>query len=361
MSGIKLGIEEMSLLEKIKGILENNILLEDEVSLKEKEKELLKLKNDKLLEKLNDLQVQLDVLTKENNELKKLLNTNRIEESQNIEETNISNEVENQIENKENLKRSWMDYENFKKHENNLIDYIKKLTVNDLKEIYKVGKNTKTLKGLDERNISDVLTRLKLNIPLTNDNLENIESIYYKVINELHKRELKVEKKADTNSLKDNFLENGLNYKSYLENKNKLNEFILKLSLNDFKKMHLLGKQENIFDEMEERQILTVITWLKWNTPLKKLNVDKIINIYVKFMENFYKKEEVEKGTLACNLDKKEKSIKDSFGDILAKGLENGFVEMADLKRVDYDNDKDAYDVYEAIEILESRGVRIKY
>ena len=125
--------------------------------------------------------------------------------------------------------------------------------------------------------------------------------------------------------------------------------------------MHLLGKQENIFDEMEERQILTVITWLKWNTPLKKLNVDKIINIYVKFMENFYKKEEVEKGTLACNLDKEEKSIKDSFGDILAKGLENGFVEMADLKRVDYDNDKDAYDVYEAIEILESRGVRIKY
>ena len=34
---------------------------------------------------------------------------------------------------------------------------------------------------------------------------------------------------------------------------------------------------------------------------------------------------------------------------------------MEDLKQVDYDNDKDAYDVYEAMEILESRGIRIKY
>ena len=57
----------------------------------------------------------------------------------------------NQIEDKENLKRSWMDYENFKKHENNLIDYIKTLTVNDLKEIYKVGKNTKTLRSEERR------------------------------------------------------------------------------------------------------------------------------------------------------------------------------------------------------------------
>ena len=428
MSGVKLGIEEINLLEKIKSILENNILLEDELSLKEKEKDLLKLKNENLLKKIEELENKLELLTKENEELKNNLSKQKVEV---FVEEDISIKKE---EKKEVLySKKWSDYENFKKNEKDLENYIKKFTINDYKEMYAVGKNKKILKGIDERNLSDVLTRLKLNIQLTNTNIENIENIYSKIMNNIYKEKLK-----------DKELRQVLDYELYSKNKNKLKDFILTFSLDDFKKIYSIGKEKEIFTEVEERQLLTVITWLKWNTPLKNLNIEKITNLYTKFMEINYgnkdKKEEViniqeytaedwyklyeiskeenhisewfkgylltlgrdvENGLVInnlqhqnlkkyqnelnrlvkkMNLKKEEDSIKEeqntisenyveseknlnmkTFWNVLSEGLKSGVVEMEDLKQIDYDKDKDAYDVYEAIEILESRGVRIKY
>lgn len=53
-------------------------------------------------------------------------------------------------------------------------------------------------------------------------------------------------------------------------------------------------------------------------------------------------------------------TIKD-FNDLLNLGIKTGEINIEDLKNIDYENEVNVYDIYEAIEILEERGIRIIY
>jgi hypothetical protein len=49
------------------------------------------------------------------------------------------------------------------------------------------------------------------------------------------------------------------------------------------------------------------------------------------------------------------------FKDVLRKGLDNGFVDAKEIREIDFENDKDAFDRFEAIEELEDRGIKVNY
>lgn len=50
-----------------------------------------------------------------------------------------------------------------------------------------------------------------------------------------------------------------------------------------------------------------------------------------------------------------------NFNDLLNFGIKTGEINIEDLKNIDYENEVNVYDIYEAIEILEERGIRIIY
>ena len=135
MSGVKLGIEEINILAKIKSVLENNILLEDELSLNEQEKDLLKMKNDRLQKRVEELESKIQELVKENEELK---NNQPPQKNEVIEEIIVKKEEEEMSCNK-----GWSDYDTFKKNEKHLERYIKEFTANDYREMYAVVKTNK--------------------------------------------------------------------------------------------------------------------------------------------------------------------------------------------------------------------------
>jgi len=49
------------------------------------------------------------------------------------------------------------------------------------------------------------------------------------------------------------------------------------------------------------------------------------------------------------------------FKDVLKKGLDNSVIDFNDLKECDFTTDKDAFDFWEAMEILHDRGIKINY
>ncbi len=101
-----------------------------------------------------------------------------------------------------------------------------------------------------------------------------------------------------------------LNYSNYCKNKDDLNKYLLKFSEGDFRKILSLSREKNIFNVFEERQLLSIITWLKFNTPLEKLNIEKLKELYKKFMEKYHEKEVAKSPVLEMKKEAiKEKSI----------------------------------------------------
>jgi hypothetical protein len=49
------------------------------------------------------------------------------------------------------------------------------------------------------------------------------------------------------------------------------------------------------------------------------------------------------------------------FDDILRKGLDDGFISAKDIRAIDFENDKNVFDYFEAIEELEDRGIKVNY
>ncbi|MBU3173323.1 hypothetical protein [Clostridium estertheticum] len=49
------------------------------------------------------------------------------------------------------------------------------------------------------------------------------------------------------------------------------------------------------------------------------------------------------------------------FEDLLRKGLDNGFINATELMDIDFKTDKNVFDYFEAIDLLEDRGIKIIY
>ena len=89
-----------------------------------------------------------------------------------------------------------------------------------------------------------------------------------------------------------------LSYEDYVINKENLNNYLLRFSEEHFRKILSLSREKNIFNVLEERQLLNIITWLKFNTPLEKLNIEKLKELYIKFMEKYHGKEVIKSPAL---------------------------------------------------------------
>ncbi|MGL6099796.1 MAG: hypothetical protein ACRC0G_09265, partial [Fusobacteriaceae bacterium] len=218
-----------------------------------------------------------------------------------------------------------------------------------------------------DRDFSNVLTRLKLKLPLTIMSLEKLEVFYENLMKDIYidkdsdknvKEELEI-KEFNINPYiknKTNNFGKWSDYEMYLLNRTKLSPIVLKLSLDDIKEIYSEAIKIGILTEMERRQMSNIITWLKFNTPLIKLNVKKLEEIYIKLMENLFEKDaEKQKENNSIGV------VEKTFEDIFNEGLKSGFVNMEDLKKVNFEAEDDVYDIYEAIEIMEDRGVRINY
>ncbi|MGL4989222.1 MAG: hypothetical protein ACRC5F_08295, partial [Cetobacterium sp.] len=368
----------------------------------------------------------------------------------------------------------WCNYEKFSQNKNYLIDLLRTFNANDFREMQLEGKKRGLLKFGQERDISNIITRLKLELLLTEFSLEKVEPFYESLMEDIYKEsnlekptEKPVEKvtvetnlnPVDSNVEKDfdiesytakdwyklyefskdekdikewlrkyiftiaRYMEENLpitnnqyatirnnyvelyvilgkleknrasisapeitklgewsNFERYSTHKDNLVYLIAQFNLIDFKEILQISREKSILTEMELRQVLNVITWLKLNTPLTNLNLEKVEKIYIKIMKYIHPDKEI--------LDYKEPKIKEpeirepeiredeeeetivkkvqepivkTFNDFIVQGLKDGVVNMEELKLVDFENDNDAYDIYEAIEILEDRGIRINY
>ncbi|MGL5981976.1 MAG: hypothetical protein ACRCZR_01500 [Cetobacterium sp.] len=413
---------------------------------------------------LNDSQTQ--VLLNNYTSLTKLVQD--IEKS--VEEKNV--EIEKVVQEPEKVAQvpsfngKWCNYEKFSQNKNYLIDLLRTFNANDFREMQLEGKKRGLLKFGQERDISNIITRLKLELLLTEFSLEKVEPFYESLMKDIYKEsnlekptEKPVEKvtvetnlnPVDSNVEKDfdiesytakdwyklyefskdekdikewlrkyiftiaRYMEENLpitnnqyatirnnyvelyvilgkleknrasisgpeitklgewsNFERYSTHKDNLVYLIAQFNLIDFKEILQISREKSILTEMELRQVLNVITWLKLNTPLTNLNLEKVEKIYIKIMKYIHPDKEI--------LDYKEPKIKEleiieeikevqevqepvvkTFNDFIVQGLKDGAVNMEELKLVDFENDNDAYDIYEAIEILEDRGIRINY
>lgn len=188
--------------------------------------------------------------------------------------TNHRENLENELEGYELLKIKFQKKDQeikalklyFEKQQEELINY--KIIKRDYeKEIEKLKKENKELKlKVDNQN------QLK-----DKEEKKVVENLQIKIEN------LELEKNLEKLDC--------LNYENYFINKENLNNYLLRFSEEDFRKILSLSREKNIFNVFEERQLLNIITWLKFNTPLEKLNVEKLKELYIKFMEKYHEKE----------------------------------------------------------------------
>ncbi|MGL5051649.1 MAG: hypothetical protein ACRC6E_13635, partial [Fusobacteriaceae bacterium] len=255
------------------------------------------------------------------------------------------------------------------------------------------GKKRGLLKIVKDRDFSNVLTRLKLKLPLTIMSLEKLEVFYENLMEDIYpqktlrnaenilktpiKEEIEIQDFCIKSKTKDKINNYGewADYENYCLNKGNLITIITRFSLDDFEEIYSESVKRNILTQMEAAKILSVINWLKMDVPLVKLNIKKIEEIYCKIIQNLYEKEDIpsEKNKILeiesnlSEVDCKEDinnivEVKlKTFNDISNQGLKEGFVEMKELEGISFDNEDEIYDIYEAIEMLQKRGVRINY
>ncbi|WP_432205044.1 hypothetical protein ACQ9ZF_03590 [Cetobacterium somerae] len=394
--------------------LKNYESLKEKIQIKDREIKNLKFENENQKDELikckifqRELEVKLENLEKKT-----------IEEK--IEKERVSEELLKAQEEKSNLKKekvikdsieksstwSCTDYNEYLKNKDRLNEYLSTFSEDDFRKIHSLGKEKNIFNTFDERQILTVITWLKWGTPLSKLNTDKINELYIKFMEEYHKTpavkvdEIEViEEKAEVlEEIKIDSKETEIqeekkeiklvtkwsDYEKYLENKNDLVPLLRKFTESDFKEIYIEAKNRKILKPSQERDFSNIMTRLKLKLPLTDMSFEKIELSYEKLIEDIHKDKvqkvnqektiDVQEYTaIEDNIKEEENTISENymeieeipniktFCNVLSEGLKNGVVEMEELKQVDYDNDKDAYDVYEAIEILESRGVRIKY
>lgn len=256
--------------------------LELEKSAKENlSKEIVNLK-DKItkLEELEDMKaklIKIENFKLQNNseeiKVNKNLENNKNEINQNIEEKEIQildhlikeeskvkieiNEPKNimdeklesvrEIEAKE-LKNNWADKEKFLQNKNDLVGLLKTFEAKDFMEMYLEGKKRGLLKSLKDKDFTNIMTRLKLKLPLTNVILEKLENFYEELMSSVYSQEfLLIEENLESN--KDDEKEINLENENGFEQK----EFdIESYTAKDWYRVYDLAKEYRVKDWVQK-------------------------------------------------------------------------------------------------------------
>lgn len=191
----------------------------------------------------------------------------------------------------------WNNHEEFIKNKDNLIEYLKSFSSEDFQNIYFQVKERGIIKKAQEKYFSNILIRIKLNLPLTSMDVEKIKGLYQELIFQMNK--------------------------------------------------------EGAFD-IECNESLSFDSQLN-----DKVENEKIIE-QNKIVENIVSTEEV-KENLIKNENKNLLNKIVTFDALLELGLKEGEISIEELQKIDYEKEYSVYDIYEAIELLEERGIRINY
>ncbi|MGL6132562.1 MAG: hypothetical protein ACRCZ9_13195, partial [Fusobacteriaceae bacterium] len=175
-----------------------------------------------------------------------------------------------------------------------------------------------------------------------------------------------------------NFKGNWANKEKFFKNKNDLVNLMKNFNENDFKEMYLEGKKRGLLKIVKDRDFSNVLTRLKLKLPLTIMSLEKLEVFYENLMKDIYIDKDFESNSNVLeekveNNLKEEKEVNEfnieyylkdqneTFEDIFNEGLKSGFVNIKDLKKVNFEYEDDVYDIYEAVEIIEDRGIRINY
>ncbi|MGL5904132.1 MAG: hypothetical protein ACRCZO_15735, partial [Cetobacterium sp.] len=193
------------------------------------------------MEKIEDIYIKImDHLIKEESKVKIEIN-----EPKNIMDEKV--ESVREIEAKE-LKNNWADKEKFLQNKNDLVGLLKTFEAKDFMEMYLEGKKRGLLKSLKDKDFTNIMTRLKLKLPLSDVILEKLENFYEDLMSSVYSQEfLLIEENLESNKddEKDINLEN--------ENEFEQKEFdIESYTAKDWYRVYDLAKEYRVKDWLQK-------------------------------------------------------------------------------------------------------------
>ena len=377
--------EEKSKLEEIVSKLkEKNLILENQLRKEDEIHEELKIKvtiselkykkekdyNIEITKQLESYKEKLKIAEKSFEKLSKSENSLEIEEKDKKDKKDKNEEIEEVKEIKEEStinvekevvkrkiknesidspKLKWNDYNEFLKNENKLLDFLKTFSKEDIKDIYLQAIKREIIKKSQEKYFFNIFTRIKLNLPLTKMDLEKIVPFYRELIGQLKEENaFEIVSVTDELCVEDRVEETVLLKDDKFEQEKIEEEPILKETENTsaIEAQYVEDKEikELALDEIGESAVITdpagidIVPEVSTTGAVEPMPVTDVPYGDESVTEEVY-----------------------TFDKILSEGLKSGEVSTEELQKIDYEAEEEVSDIYEAIEILEERGIIVNY
>lgn len=301
-----------------------------------------------LQDKIKNLSKGLERVKREKNELKErvadLKKYNNLSFNIFMKRIHLRKINENEIKETKTI-LDWNEYSLYLKNVEKLEEFVYSFKKKNFKDLYLETKKIYLLNSIEERKLLNIISLLDLGESITNIDFQETLKIYVKYMNIIYKNRLENMSKLDS---KEFFIENYTAedwYKIYeeLKKEKKVPKWIRLLIFN-------LGKSKEEKLKIPKNQYGII-----------KLFINELSST-LNSLKNLCKKSETILLDKITEEKKENQKIESSlFENILKQGLEMGFVRMEQLQTIDFTKEKDAYDIYEAIDQLECRGIKIKY
>ncbi|WP_294727097.1 hypothetical protein, partial [uncultured Fusobacterium sp.] len=230
----------------------------------------------------------------------------------------------------------WNNYSEFLKYEDNLVEFLKTFSKEDLKNIYFQGVKRGIIKKSQEKYFSNIFTRINLKFLFTNSNFENIIPFYKEIIEQM-KEEKAFEPVTDM---------------VYGEERETVS------SIND------TSEETLKLTESEPVPVTTDALFVKEEPIITEAELISTIEdrfVEEEIIEPIITKVEPMPVTDVPYGDESVTEEVYTFDKILSEGLKSGEVSTEELQKIDYEAEEEVSDIYEAIEILEERGIIVNY
>ena len=223
-----------------------------------------------------------------------------------------NDEVETKVKDSKELSTlKWNNYNAFIQNKDNLLEYLKTFSIEDFKYIYSELRDRKILKAAHKPLFTNILRRMSLHILLSDTDILKIKSLYQELIFQMRedgafKEEEKINEYEEEEELEED--------EDEYEEEEELEE-----DEDEYEEEEELEEDEDEYEEEEE------------------LEEDE---------DEYEEEEELEKDKI-------------TFEKLLEIGLREGKVEITELQKVNFDEEDTIYDIYEAIGLLQERGIKI--
>ena len=230
-----------------------------------------------------------------------------------------------------------------------MLAFLKTFSKEDIKEIYLQAIKRGIIKKSQEKYFSNIFTRIKLNLPLTKMDLEKIVPFYRELIGQLKEENaFEIVSVTDELCVEDRGEETVLLKDDKFEQEKIEEEPILKETENTsaIEAQYVEDKEikELALDEIGESAVITdpagidIVPEVSTTGAVEPMPVTDVPYGDESVTEEVY-----------------------TFDKILSEGLKSGEVSTEELQKIDYEAEEEVSDIYEAIEILEERGIIVNY